>query len=301
MSLPDPREKPTLSVIEVSEILGWGRSAVYEGVRRGDIPSLRVGRRIRVPTARLHDLLGIAENPKSEPPLPTQNETAETPSGLSELLAEVIARGIELAHERGHILCRIRRRSLCPLTALRDADSHCRDARGSGALDVRPSAPGAWSVRFSVMNLQVDWGKPIPMRRAHSLAYELDLDRLPDEAGVYVFGRSWGGKFEALYVGKALRIRRRVKGQTNNLRLMTHVRDAQTGKRVVIPGVIKTRPGQQIEKAMTLVERALIRHFLSEGHDLVNISGATLRRHELVSTHRPMRFVPPVMYLDKDR
>jgi hypothetical protein len=151
------------------------------------------------------------------------------------------------------------------------------------------------------MNLQVDWGRPIPMRRAHALIFELDLDKLPDEAGVYVFGRSWGGKFEALYVGKALRIRRRVKSQTNNLRLMTHLRDARTGNRVVIPGVIKTKPGQQIEKVMTLVERALIRHFLSEGNDLVNISGTTLRRHELVSTHRPMRFVPPVMYLDRDR
>jgi hypothetical protein len=139
------------------------------------------------------------------------------------------------------------------------------------------------------------------MRQSQTLMYELDLDKLPDEAGVYVFGRSWGGKFEALYVGKALRIRRRVKGQTNNLRLMTHIRNARTGNRVVIPGTVKTRPGQQIEKVMTLVERALIRHFLSEGHDLVTVSGTTLRRHEPVSTHRPMRFVPPVMYLDKDR
>lgn len=151
------------------------------------------------------------------------------------------------------------------------------------------------------MNLRVDWGKPIFMRRAGKLIYELDLERLPDEAGVYVFGRSWGGKFEALYVGKALRIRRRVKGQMNNLRLMTHIRDARTGNRVVVPGTIKTRPGQRREAAVALVERALIRHFLAEGDDLVNISGATLRRHEIVSTHRPMRFVPPVMYLDKDR
>ena len=64
---------------------------------------------------------------------------------------------------------------------------------------------------------------------------------------------------------------------------------------------LETRPGLQSRRVMTLVERALIRHFLSEGHDLVNVSGTTLRRHELVSTHQPMRFVPPVMYLDKDR
>lgn len=82
---------------------------------------------------------------------------------------------------------------------------------------------------------------------------------------------------------------------------MTHLRSARSGNRVVIPGTVKTRPGQQLDKVITLVERALIRHFLSEGHDLVNISGTSLRRHEIVSTHRPMRFVPPLMYLDEDR
>jgi excisionase family DNA binding protein len=102
MGLPDPREKPTLSVSEVSEILGWGRSAVYDGVRRGDIPSLRVGRRIRVPTARLHDMLGIGDD-SHHIPLAKQNETAQAPTNLGDLLAEAIARGIELAHERGHI------------------------------------------------------------------------------------------------------------------------------------------------------------------------------------------------------
>lgn len=139
------------------------------------------------------------------------------------------------------------------------------------------------------------------MKPSQSRMYTLDLDRLPTEPGVYVFGRSWGDKFEALYVGKAIRIRGRVKGQTNNLRLMTHLRDARGGKRVVIPGRVITRPGQQIDRVVTLVERALIRLFLSEGHDLVNISGTRLRRHEVVSTRRPMRFVPEVMYLDRDR
>ena len=33
MGLPDPHEKPTLSVDEVVEILGWGRSAIYQDVR----------------------------------------------------------------------------------------------------------------------------------------------------------------------------------------------------------------------------------------------------------------------------
>lgn len=49
-------------VIEVSVaagILGIGRNAAYEAVRRGEIPSVRIGGRIVVPTAPLRKMLGI--------------------------------------------------------------------------------------------------------------------------------------------------------------------------------------------------------------------------------------------------
>jgi hypothetical protein len=151
------------------------------------------------------------------------------------------------------------------------------------------------------MRLQVDWGKPVPMRRDKVAGYILDLEKLPDHAGVYVFGRRWGNSYEALYVGKALRIRSRVKGQLNNLRLISHIRTAKVGSRVVMTGVVVTKPGQQIDKCITLVERSLIRYFLSEGHDLVNIMGTALRQHEIVSAPAPRWFVPSSMFLDKGR
>jgi excisionase family DNA binding protein len=100
MGLPDPRETPTLSVDEVTELLGWGRSAVYEGVRRGELPALRIGHRIRIPTAKLLELLGIVEEKHVAQPA-----TAEPPrrDELVELLAEVVARGIAIAKERGDL------------------------------------------------------------------------------------------------------------------------------------------------------------------------------------------------------
>jgi len=151
------------------------------------------------------------------------------------------------------------------------------------------------------MNLQVEWDPPSAMRRLRSLTYKLDLERIPDVPGVYVFGRRWGDSFEALYVGKAKNVQARVKGQLNNLRLMTHIRDAKAGNRVVMAGSIITRPGQQIDKCLTLVERSLIRYFLSEGHDLVNIQGTQLRRHEIASSKTPRWFVKNKMFLDRDR
>lgn len=44
---------PTMSVLEAAEFLGLGRSAVYDGVRTGEIAALRIGRRIRIPTHAL--------------------------------------------------------------------------------------------------------------------------------------------------------------------------------------------------------------------------------------------------------
>lgn len=152
------------------------------------------------------------------------------------------------------------------------------------------------------MKLYVEWDLPILMRRStrKTLEYSVDLETLPKAPGVYILGRRWGKQFEALYVGKANIIRSRVKTQLNNLRLMQHLDDAKTGRRILLVGKVRAKGGQQVERILPLVERALIRHFLSEGHDLVNKQGTRLPRHEVVSSGKqPRRFVPGVMYLQK--
>ncbi len=52
-------EQRTYSVTEAARILGISRNSAYEGVRRGEIPVIRVGGRILVPAAALNRLLGI--------------------------------------------------------------------------------------------------------------------------------------------------------------------------------------------------------------------------------------------------
>jgi excisionase family DNA binding protein len=77
--IPTPEEQPTVSVEEAGRWLGLGRSSAYEAARRGELPTLRFnGRTLRVPTARLRQMLGLAEParvsdelPKSESDLPT--------------------------------------------------------------------------------------------------------------------------------------------------------------------------------------------------------------------------------------
>ncbi len=50
-----------LTVEETAAVLRIGRSSAYDGVRRGDIPSIRVGRKIRVPRHALEAMLGSRE------------------------------------------------------------------------------------------------------------------------------------------------------------------------------------------------------------------------------------------------
>jgi excisionase family DNA binding protein len=58
--------RKVLTVMETSRILRLSRMATYEGVWSGDIPSVRVGRAIRVPVAGLKAMLGEADDERGE-------------------------------------------------------------------------------------------------------------------------------------------------------------------------------------------------------------------------------------------
>jgi excisionase family DNA binding protein len=51
----------TLTVEEAAKRLGISRAFAYESVRRGDIPSIKIGRRVLVPKEALHRLLASAD------------------------------------------------------------------------------------------------------------------------------------------------------------------------------------------------------------------------------------------------
>jgi hypothetical protein len=154
------------------------------------------------------------------------------------------------------------------------------------------------------MNLEIEWGAPIAMRDAtrENLIYKVDLAKLPSVPGIYIMGRRFGKTFEALYVGRAQNIQRRIKQQLNSLKLMQSLRNARAGQRVVLPGRLVPKRGLKLDRGLAVAERALIRYFLSEGHDLVNVSGTSLRRHEVASHGRhPKKFWASLIYLERGR
>ena len=58
--IPDLATMPaTMTIPEAAELLGISRSAAYRAVTRGEIPTIRIGRRLLVPTAKLYAMLGL--------------------------------------------------------------------------------------------------------------------------------------------------------------------------------------------------------------------------------------------------
>lgn len=53
----------TMTIAEAARLLGISRSAAYRAVARGEIATIRIGRRLLVPTAKLYDMLGWHPEP----------------------------------------------------------------------------------------------------------------------------------------------------------------------------------------------------------------------------------------------
>jgi excisionase family DNA binding protein len=57
VTLMEPTGPKTVSVPEAGTWLGIGRNAAYAAAERGDIPTIRIGRLLRVPVVALDRLL----------------------------------------------------------------------------------------------------------------------------------------------------------------------------------------------------------------------------------------------------
>jgi excisionase family DNA binding protein len=54
-------ERLTISVEDAAHLLGISRGLAYEAARRGELPVIRLGRRLLVPRARLLELVGTSD------------------------------------------------------------------------------------------------------------------------------------------------------------------------------------------------------------------------------------------------
>ena len=132
------------------------------------------------------------------------------------------------------------------------------------------------------MKITVTWNAPIPLPgEARDLCDSFDFDILPDEAGVYLFGRRFRAKLSVVYVGKTRVLRTRIRQQLNNNRLMRALDDAPNGERVLVYGTFNGKRGARIDQWLNTVEEALIAHFTEKEHELINKVGTRLEYDEI--------------------
>jgi GIY-YIG catalytic domain len=133
------------------------------------------------------------------------------------------------------------------------------------------------------MQIQASWSQPSSLTKCKpgGLIYELELEQLPTQPGVYVFGRKHGNKIVPIYVGETVSIRGRIKSHLESLPLMRAIENAANGGRFLIYCTVGAGTETKAKKHVKIIEKALILHAQSEGHVLFNKKGTKLPTDEI--------------------
>jgi hypothetical protein len=104
-AVPDPFSRPTLTAPEVAAILRISRASAFRGIETGQIPSIRIGRRLLVPTAALRTMLCLEPTARTaaaagDSDSPTTGDASISLSGAKNL------RGVRQRHGSEHLECR---------------------------------------------------------------------------------------------------------------------------------------------------------------------------------------------------
>lgn len=71
-----------MSVTDAANILGISRRSAYRAAAAGQLPTIQLGRRLLVPTARLRTLLGLpADDDSTSDRLPEERGSEQRPGG----------------------------------------------------------------------------------------------------------------------------------------------------------------------------------------------------------------------------
>jgi excisionase family DNA binding protein len=60
--VPEPITRRTFTIPEAAVIVGVGKSTMYEHVKNGDVPCVRLGRRVVIPAHVIESMLSTAKD-----------------------------------------------------------------------------------------------------------------------------------------------------------------------------------------------------------------------------------------------
>lgn len=80
---------------------------------------------------------------------------------------------------------------------------------------------------------------------------------------------------------------------------MRGIENAATGKRLLAFAEFVPKQGQQQTKALRRMETAYIRHYLSDGHQLLNKQGTKIAKDSIASERSYLKkFIPKNVYFE---
>jgi hypothetical protein len=125
------------------------------------------------------------------------------------------------------------------------------------------------------MTVSISWQSGITLGTKATFKKNIasfDLSDCPDSPGIYIFARKFGKRLLVpIYIGKGRNLRKRLKTQFNNYKLMEALANEKSGERVLILGIIKSNSADLTAKKLRLAERVHITHALTAGYPLINI------------------------------
>jgi hypothetical protein len=139
-----------------------------------------------------------------------------------------------------------------------------------------------------MLNFNASWHRPVELIDGTdlNLVYSVkSFESFPDGPGAYVFARVFGKKLVPLYIGEAVSVRTRIRQHLEkHVKLVNGVKKSGTGKKVVMFCTVKTSSEQRRGSMLKILQRALIEHALSEGHELLNVQLTKLAVHSIKFT-----------------
>ncbi len=78
--MPHDPERLVYTVPEAGRLLGLGRNAAYDAAKRGDIPTLRIGRRLLVPKIAFHRMIELTTQASDQGTQTVKCDVVERPA-----------------------------------------------------------------------------------------------------------------------------------------------------------------------------------------------------------------------------
>jgi hypothetical protein len=135
-----------------------------------------------------------------------------------------------------------------------------------------------------MLDIEAEWSRPMPLVNGSksNMIYDLpDKSKLPPVPGAYLFARIHGAKIVPIYIGETENLSTRLDQHLNDVSMMMGLKNAPTGARVFMYCKVTTKKGQQLSKVLNVLQKALIEHALSEGHELLNTQLTKTRVNEI--------------------